>query len=363
MRKRTFALMTALILTTSALLTGCGSSGTETSAAGENVASSENAAVEEVAAAEKSFKLKLAGIKTEDNPATLAMEKFAEIIASDPNLNIEVETFPNSLLGTSNDMLSGMPTGMTDMFYNTLTCYPWLEGAKKFNVVAAPFLWNDHEELQAFLDSDVAQGWMEEAAAATGVRVLAARGELAPRQLTANRPIETAADFEGLTIRTAEAAIVQQTMKKLGANPTVIPFADLYMALRQGTADAQETDFVTVKHNSLYEVQEYFMKTDYIRDVSAIFISENVWQEMSPKQQEAMKAAAEEAVLFEEAEIAAQMDEVMTFLNENMTYVDIDVASIQEKLGSSLYQEFDQAGELWPTGTIDDVMAFKESYN
>lgn len=336
--KRKVALILVAVLLLSLVLSGCGQSKAE------------------------SFELKLAGIKTEDDPATLAMNKLAELCAGNEDLNITIKTFPNSTLGSTNDMLSGMPTGLTDMFYNTLSCYPFLEGAKCFNAVAAPFIWGSHAEMEAFLASETAQKWFDEAAASTGVRVLAACGELPPRQLTSNVAVASAADFEGLKIRTAESALVQQTMKKLGATPVVVPFADLYMALRQGTVDAQENNFITVKNSSLYEVQEYFMKTDYIRDVGAIFISEKIWQELSPEQQATLKAYAEEAVKFEAAQIAAQMEETMAFLNENMTFIDIDVTSIQEKLGSDIYREFDDAGELWPKGTLDDILAFKDSY-
>lgn len=351
--KRKISLLLIIALLATVLISACGSSNTNQSGSSSN---------ENGTTTEKEFKLKLAGIKTEDDPATLAMKHFAEIVNNNAEAKIKVEVYPNSVLGSTNDMLSGMTNGITDMFYNTLSCYCWLDGAKKFNAVAAPFIWDDHEELQAFLDSETGQAWFEEAAQATGVRVLAAAGELPPRQLTANKPIKSAKDFEGLKIRTAESAIVQQTMKKLGATPIVIPFSDLYMALRQGTVDAQENNFITVKNNSLYEVQKYFMKTDYIRDVSTLFISENVWKQMSPKQQEILKDAALEAVEYEAKLIADSLDETMKFLNEKMTYVDIDVKSVQDKLGADIYNEFDKAGELWPTGTINEILNFKESY-
>lgn len=314
------------------------------------------------ASAEKRFNLKLAGIKTAEDPASKAMGKFAEIVGRNATANITVKTYNNSVLGSINDMLSGMPTGVTDLFYNTLSCYSWLEGAKVFNAVSAPFIWDNYEQLQAFLDSDVAKSWFEEAATKTGVRVLAATGELPPRQLTSNKPVKTAADFKGLKIRTAESALVQQTMKRLGAIPVVVPFADLYLALRQGTVDAQENNFITVKTSSLFEVQKYMMKTDYIRDVSAIFISENVWKQMSPYQQSVVKDAAIQACKYEAELIAAQMNDTMEFLKKNMTYVDVDVKSIQDKLGVNIYQEFDKAGQLWPTGTIDKIIQFKASY-
>ncbi|MDP2791602.1 MAG: TRAP transporter substrate-binding protein [Rectinemataceae bacterium] len=314
------------------------------------------------AGAEKSFNLKLAGIKTPTDPASLAMEKFAELVGKNAAANITVKTFNNSVLGPINDMLSGMPTGITDLFYNTLSCYSWLGGAKVFNAVSAPFIWDNYSQLQAFLDSDVGQAWFEEAAAKTGVRVLAATGELPPRELTSNKAVRSAADFVGLKVRTAESALVQQTMRKLGATPVVVPFADLYLALRQGTVDAQENNFITVKTSSLFEVQKYFMKTDYIRDVSAIFISENVWKQMSPAQRTIVKDAAVQACKFEAEQIAAQMNATMEFLGKNMTYIDVDVKSIQDKLGANIYQEFDKAGQLWPTGTVDKIFQFKANY-
>ena len=314
------------------------------------------------ASTETRFSLKLAGIKTPEDPASKAMEKFAEVVGKNAAANITVKTYNNSVLGPINDMLSGMPTGTTDLFYNTLSCYSWLGGAKVFNAVSAPFIWDSYDQLQAFLDSDVAKGWFEEAATKTGVRVLAATGELPPRELTSNKAVKTAADFNGLKVRTAESALVQQTMKKLGATPVVVPFADLYLALRQGTVDAQENNFITVKSSSLFEVQKYFMKTDYIRDVSAIFISEKVWKQMSPAQRSVVKDAAVQACKFEAEQIAAQMNETMAFLKKNMTYVDVDVKSIQDKLGANIYQEFDKAGQLWPTGTVDKIFQFKANY-
>ena len=314
------------------------------------------------AGAEKSFTLKLAGIKTPEDPASKAMEKFAELVGSNASANITVKTFNNSVLGPINDMLSGMPSGITDLFYNTLSCYSWLGGAKVFNAVSAPFIWDNYEQLQAFLDSDVGQSWFDEAAAKTGVRVLAATGELPPRELTSNKAVRSAADFVGLKVRTAESALVQQTMRKLGATPVVVPFADLYLALRQGTVDAQENNFITVKTSSLFEVQKYFMKTDYIRDVSAIFISENVWKQMSPAQRAVVQDAAVKACKFEADQIAAQMNATMDFLKKNMTYIEVDVKSIQDKLGANIYQEFDKAGQLWPTGTVDKIFQFKANF-
>ena len=313
-------------------------------------------------AAEKTFTLKLAGIKNDADPASKAMELFAEKVKKDSNGTITVNTYNNSVLGNLNDLLSGMIDGTVDMMYNTLSCYSWLSDLRWLNITSAPFIWKDNNELQAFLDLPDVQGLFEEGATSSGVRVLSANGELIPRQLSANRAIKNADDFKGLKIRTAESPLVQAIMKKLGAIPVVIPFADLYMSLKTGVADAQENNFFTMKSMSFYEVQTHFMKTDYIRDVGAIFISDKIWNQMSDNQKKIMKDAAKAATDLEAKIIADTVEEVMAFLSSKMTYVDIDVASIQEKLGSDIYQEFDKEGKIWPTGTLDLVLKFRENY-
>ncbi|GAB4114705.1 MAG: TRAP transporter substrate-binding protein [Candidatus Caldatribacteriota bacterium] len=313
---------------------------------------------------EKSFTLKLAGIKNDDDPASKGMMLFADKVNKDSNGTIIVKTYTNSALGNLNDLLTGMMNGTVEMLYNTISCYAWLsgKGAKEFGITSAPFFWKDNKELQAFIDSPYVQQWIEDGANSTGVRVLIANGELIPRQLTANRPIRNADDFEGLKIRTAESTLVMTVMKKLGATPIVIPFADLYMALKTGVADAQENNFFTVKSSSLYEVQSHFMKTDYIRDVSSIFISNNIWNQMSDRQKKILKDAAKEATDFEAKLIADSLEEVMAFLSSKMTKVDIDIDSIRKKLGSDIYEQFDKEGKSWPTGTLDVALKFKETY-
>ena len=325
------------------LLTACGGNSGGAPASGQQNAPEEK---------EEKIEIRIAGIKSDDDPASAAMQAFAdEVNANSDTLSVKI--FTNSVLGGVNDLLSGMTDGTVDMMYNTLSCYPWVQGAEVFNVVSAPFMWNDNAQLEAFLQTEGARGWFEDAAQQSGVRCVVAAGELPPRELTANTPVTGAADFNGLKIRTAESALVQATMRKLGAQPTVVAFSDLYMALRQGTVDAQENGFMTVKSASLYEVQKYFMKTDYIRDVSAIFISNDLWNRMSEGQRDVVAAAAEKAL------IAEQIDEVVAFLEENMTYVEIDVASVQETLGADFYDQFD--GDLWPEGTMDVVNAFKSA--
>lgn len=310
---------------------------------------------------EKSFELKLGTIRDDADPATAAVEEFARLVEEKTGGTIKVKVFNNSQLGGLTDMLPGMTNGVLDMMHDRISCYGMLDGAAKFNITAAPFIWDSYEQLEGFLNSETAAEWFDEAAKSSQIRVIMAKGETEARQLTANRPVQTAEDFEGLKVRTAEIAVVQQTMKALGAEPVAIPFNDLYMALRQGTADAQENGFLTVKNKSFYEVQPYLMETDYIRDIGAYFISEAVWNQMSEAQQTAMKEAASEAGELETKLTNEMLDETLDFLKGEMTYVEMDLKSVQEKLGDEIYEQFDQEGKAWETGVYAAVKAYKEA--
>ena len=53
-------------------------------------------------------------------------------------------------------------------------------------------------------------------------------------------------------------------MQATGASTVAVDLSELYLALRQGVADGQDTPPSVVKSNKHYEVQKYISKTDHI---------------------------------------------------------------------------------------------------
>lgn len=347
--KKVFALCLTLIMALAFI--SCGSeTGPDAGKSGSQSGSESGGRIE--------YKLKLGTIWTDADPSTEAVMEFSKLVAEKTDGAIEVVCYNNSKLGGTTELLSGMPSGSVEMYHGRISTYGFLEKASMFNICSAPFIWDSNEELYEFLQSEKAKEWFDEAAAATGVRVILAKGECEARQLTANKPIADADDFKGLKIRTADSVVVQNTMKALGAVPQVVPFSDLYMALRQGTVDAQENGFITVKNNSLFEVQKYLMKTDYIRDISIFCIAENIWSKMDRKTRDILIACADEAADAGTKRTNAQIEEAFNSLKNEMTYVPIDVKSIQDKLGD-VYEDLD--GVCWREGSYAAVREFKDA--
>jgi len=304
----------------------------------------------------KRFSLKLGTIRTDNDPTTLGAKRFAEVVKQKSGGTIEVQVFANSQLGGLLDMEAGMQAGTVDMVYEGVGTYGWIKGAEWAQIQGVPFFWDSYDQFIKVWASPEIQKQFDDTAKRVGVRIIGVRGDTETRELTANKPVRDASGFQGLKVRIAESKVVEAAMKALGANPVVIPFSDLYMALKQGIADAQENGPVSVKNNSLFEVQKYLIRTRYIRDSKAWYVSEKQWQAMSPDQQKAMLDAAVEAGDYETQQYRAQEDEAIKFLSTKMEIIEPDIASIRAKL-TGAFDSFE--GSFWPKGTLEQFTRLK----
>ena len=338
----------SLAAVTALTLTGCGF------VTGEKEAAAPGDDAEKCAEAT----LRLATIRTDDDPTTLAAQAFADGIEEATDGKVTVQVFPNSQLGDANDLFAGMASGQdVDMFYEGISLYPTLEGGSDFAVVSVPFMWDSYEQMRAVLESDRYKELLDKAAEETGVRVVATAGDAEPRALSANRPVRTAEDMAGLKLRIADAPMPQAFATALGAEPTVVPFSDLYLALRQGVVDGQENGAITMVNQSLYEVQPYYMPTNYMRDVRSWYVSDQVWGSLCSDQQDAIKEQADVAGELATEEVATQIETAMATLEEKIEVVEPDVDSFRDALEGA-FDQFD--GELWEKGLLEETRSLAE---
>jgi len=302
--------------------------------------------------------LKLGHIRVDTSPTHKAALRFAELVAQKTAGEIEVKVFPNSQLGGILDMFTGLKAGSIDMVYGGINTYAWIKGGEVFQITSVAFLYRDYDHMRRVLVSPVFKPHLEAAEKATGVKVINMNGDTAPRELTTrDKPVRTAADFRGLKIRIAESILARAVFQRLGANPQVIPFADLYMALKQGVVDAQENGVIPVKNMSFYEVQKYLTLTHYVRDVETFYTSVDRWNTLTPAQQRAIFDASEEAGNLETQLTEQELGEATKFLASKMTVIEPDLPSIQKALEGLYEEQFE--GKLWPKGLLQQVRDFR----
>src|SRR5256714_13732660 len=87
--------------------------------------------------------------------------------------------------------------------------------------------------------------------------------------------------MKGMKLRVPDSPLMMMFPKAVGANPTPIAFAEVYLALQNGTVDAQENPLPTIEAKKFYEVQKYIVLTGHITESLVTIVSGGAWNKLS----------------------------------------------------------------------------------
>jgi len=206
----------------------------------------------------------------------------------------EIQVFPASSLGKESDINQGLTLGTVDIILTGASfagrSYPPLA------VSYFPFIFRDAEHQLKYAKSDVfkelAKGYDEKSG-----NHITALNYYGARQVTSSaaRPVAKPEDMKGLKIRVPDAPAYLAFPKALGANPTPIAFAEVYLALQNGTVDAQENPLPTIEAKKFYEVQKNISLTGHIVDSLLTVVSGQTWGKLSADEKKVFTEVMEEA--------------------------------------------------------------------
>lgn len=238
------------------------------------------------------IKLTLAHSYTEDQPQHRCG---AQVIADEvkaADVGLEIEIFSSSQLGGDADRIASVASGDIDIDIQGASAL----GAvyEPISVMDAAYAFDGPEHLAAFVASDEGQSVLDDFAEAAGIHTLGVWSAGA-RQFTANSPIRTPDDLEGLRIRFPGSPQYLMNAKALGASATEVTYEELYLALQQGTVDGQENPITNIASQNLAEVQDYLSLTNHQLNTNLVIMSSK-WEELNSEQQDALSAAVDKAV-------------------------------------------------------------------
>jgi tripartite ATP-independent transporter DctP family solute receptor len=205
-----------------------------------------------------------------------------------------IEVFPASSLGKEEDINEGLGLGTVDMIYTGQ-----LFAGRAYGPVAiggAPFMFRDYAHWDAYRNSDLFQELAQGYSDASGNHIVAMT-YYGNRHVTSNKPILAPGDMEGLKIRVPNAPLYMMFPEATGANPAPIAFAEVYLALQQGTVDAQENPLPTIQAKKFYEVQSDISLTGHITDALLTIVGGPTWGSMEEADREALTGVLEEAAV------------------------------------------------------------------
>jgi len=299
-------------------------------------------------------KLKWAHVYETSEPYHTAAVLAANEIAKRTNNRYTVEVFPASTLGKETDINQGLTLGTVDIIYTGQ-----LFAGRTFGPLAiggAPFMFRDFNHWKAYSTSplfgELAEGYKQK----SGGHKVVAITYYGERHVTSNRAINKPEDMKGLKIRVPDAPLYTMFPRAVGANPTPIAFAEVYLALQNGTVDAQENPLPTIDAKKFYEVQKYIVLTGHITDALLSIISSSTWNKLS----DADKKIFEEVLKEGAARATAQIIDIEKGLGAEFKKKGKEVVAVNRAPFREATMKLHNGPDAtWPKDVYDKLQAIK----
>ena len=214
------------------------------------------------------------------------------VAAAVADAGITIESFPSSQLGADAARFTSVMSGDVDIDLQgssgIAATYPAI------GVMDMAYVFDDVDHLFSWFDSDasdVVKAGFEEA---TGAHLLDV-WYFGSRTFSANVPIRTPADLEGLRMRFPDSPVHLGNAAAMGAEPVAVAFEEIYLALQQGIVDGQENPIATIDQMSLNEVQEVVSLSEHSVGSQLVVMSGDSWSALSAEQQDALTTAVSDA--------------------------------------------------------------------
>ncbi len=284
------------------------------------------------------FDLKYGHDLPQEHPVNVrSVEAFARIKKA-TNGRVQIKSFPASVLGSDQAMISQLRTGAVDMlampgaFLNAIVPVASIENLA--------YAFPNREAVFRAMDGDLGKVIRDEIAA-KDIVCLDKIWENGFRDITTStKPIRNAADMAGLKIRVSPGKIRVDTFQSLGAAPSPIALSELYTSLQTHVVDAQENPLLLIDQQKFYEVQKYVSMSDHIWSGYWSLVNKDVWNRFGKNVQDIVAHEMSTATL------TARNDNVLLnksvrdkLTRRGMQFNDVDKNSFKQKLVEAKYYE------------------------
>ncbi len=267
---------------------------------------------------------------------------------------INIEVYPASMLGKESDINQGLGLGTVDIIYTGMAfagrAYP------PMSIASGPFIFRDFAHWQAFRNGPIFKELAAGYEGKTNGNHIVGYTYYGQRHMTANKQVLKPEDMKGLKIRVPDAPLFLMFPKAVGANATPIAFAEVYLALQNGTVDAQENPLPTIDAKKFYEVQKYIMLTGHITESLVTIVAGGVWAKLPEADRKIVSDVMWEASTRSTNDIVEAENALVTdFAKRGVSVVKVDrgpfIAAVQKAVTSP--------DAPWPKDLYDRVQAIK----
>jgi len=230
-------------------------------------------------------------IHAADYPNGIGMDAFTRLVGERTNNRIRMRTFHSAQLGQQDEAIQQMRLGTIDFANFNLS--PFNNLAPSTNVVTLPFLFRNVAHMQAAIDGPAGAAIAEDLEK-IGIIALSWY-DAGARSLYTTRPVRTPADLRGMKIRVQTSDLWIDLMRALGANPTPLPFGEVFTSLQSGVIDGAENNWPSYESTRHFEVARYYTTTEHSNVPEVLAVSVQRWRRLSEADRAILRDAAQES--------------------------------------------------------------------
>ncbi|MEL6101684.1 MAG: TRAP transporter substrate-binding protein [Pseudomonadota bacterium] len=286
-------------------------------------------------------------IHVDGYPNTVAMDKFAELLAEKTGGEITLQMFHGGTLGSQPDAVEQVRAGALEVGnFNLGPIGPIVAEA---NVVSLPFIFKDVAHMFRVLDSEGGAA-IAEGMAAKGLTPLAWYDAGARSFYNGDKAINTPADVEGMKVRVMNNDLFTGMIAQLGGNPSPMAFAEVYQALKTGVVDGAENNWPSYESTGHFEVAGYYSLSQHLIIPECICVNTAVFDALSDDMKSAVTEAAQESAQLQRELWAAREAASREAVEEGGVIVNeiADKGPFQDAMGPVYEAYFESNPDLRP---------------
>jgi len=218
---------------------------------------------------------------------------FAENLKTLSKGTMLIDQYPGAQLGQEPQVLQLVKSGDVEFCISSSANAATL--SPQAGVMSMHFLFrNEAHLIKALADPEVSKAVKAMIAETVqGARVIGL-ATLGLRHMYARREIRKIEDIKGLKVRVQATPTEDIMFPAYGAQIVHMPFGSVYTSLQTGVMDVAENGINVYLANKHYEVAPVLSLTEHEANNSLLWISDKLWNSLTPEQQSWVQAAADE---------------------------------------------------------------------
>lgn len=282
--------------------------------------------------------LRVAHNQGEEHPIHKALIEFEKQVEKNSNNEIDIQVFPNEILGSQREAVELTQTGAIDISVASISLLESFE--KMYSVFNVPYLFDSKEHYHSVMDDENIMNPLFEKTREDGFVGLTWYDAGIRNIYTNNKPIEKPEDLKGLKIRVQQSPTNIKMIELLGGSATPMGFGEVYTAIQQNVIDGAENNEMALITNKHGEVSKYYSYNQHAMIPDMLIMNAKRLDELSDEHRKIILDAVDESNKYEREEWEKSVESAKKEAQEmGVKFLYPDIKPFQEKV-MPIHEEF-----------------------